>query len=186
MIYERDIIASVVAFVPKGDLLPTALTCKAFCEVCVVHKEGKWMTRAADNKTRFIWSINFMGLDPEKILCTKAMFNGRLDILIWTRELGYNVNHYKDIYTCAAAHGHIHILKWARCQCIPWDERGPEKASAACTTATRFGNLTVLAWLRRNGCPWNKDRCLRIAEYFEYVYMVDWIRSYDYWASFEK
>ena len=33
MIYERDIIASIVVFVPKYDLLPTALTCKALCEV---------------------------------------------------------------------------------------------------------------------------------------------------------
>lgn len=178
MIYELDILAAIVAFVPKGDLLPTALTCKALCEVCVVHKKGKWMTLAAENRTRFVWSTNVMCLNPEKDLCTKAMYEGRLDILIWARELGYNVNKYKDIYTCAALHGQLHILEWARYQCsFPWDERGPSKAANACTAAALSGNVMVLHWLRKNCCPWNKDECLRVAEFFEYSSMVNWIHE---------
>ena len=172
MIYERDILASIVEFVPKGDLLPTALTCKAFCEVCVVRKRGQWMTRVAENKTRLIWSINVMGLNPEGILCTKAAYKGRLDILIHVQELGYNVNKDKNIYAIAAVPGHIHILEWAREQRIPC---GPKKAAAACTAATLSGNLKVLIWLRRNGFPWDKYKCLRIATFKKYVYIVDYI-----------
>ena len=133
------------------------------------------MTRVAENKTRLIWSINVMGLNPEGILCTKAAYKGRLDILMWVQELGYHVNKDKNIYAIAAVHGHIHILEWAREQRIPWGESGPEEAAAACAAATRSGNLKVLQWLRRNGCPWDKYRCLRIATFREYVYIVYWI-----------
>ena len=187
MIYERDILAAIVAFVPTGDLLPTALTCKALCEVCVVYKKGKWMTLAAENKTRLIWAINVMGLNPETRLCSRAIIKGRLDILIWTRELGYNVNYYKDIYGCAAAHGHIHILEWARYECkFEWDARvgnGSDRAKVACVFAVNTGNIVGLDWLCRNGCPWNKQHCLDYASRKGHTDMVNWIIDYGQWIT---
>ena len=42
------------------------------------------------------------------------------------------------------------MLKWARENGCPWDER-------TCMFAAEGGHLEVLKWARENGCPWNED-----------------------------
>jgi len=55
--------------------------------------------------------------------------------------------------TCAnaAEGGHLEVLKWARENGCPWDER-------TCANAAEGGHLEVLKWARENGCPWDEGR----------------------------
>lgn len=46
----------------------------------------------------------------------------------------------------------IGVLKWARANKCPWDER-------SCALAARGGHLDILQWCRTNDCPWNEMTC---------------------------
>jgi len=56
--------------------------------------------------------------------------------------------------TCswAAEGGHLEVLKWARENGCPWNER-------TCSCAAKGGHLEVLKWARENGCPWGEQTC---------------------------
>ena len=43
---------------------------------------------------------------------------------------------------------HLAVLKWARSQGCPWDER-------TCEAAAVSGHLAVLQWAQAHGCPWD-------------------------------
>ena len=75
-------------------------------------------------------------------------------LLRWARENGCPW----DQRTCAAvaAGGNLEVLKWARENGCPWDER-------TCANAAKYGCLEVLEWLRKNGCPWDGLTCARAA-----------------------
>ena len=53
-----------------------------------------------------------------------------------------------QIMPLAAKAGHLHVLKWARAEFVPWDVD-------VCTLAAAHGHLNVLQWARENGCPWS-------------------------------
>ena len=46
----------------------------------------------------------------------------------------------------------VALLRWARENGCPWDER-------TCAAAAAAGNLEVLQWAREHGCPWDKETC---------------------------
>ena len=46
----------------------------------------------------------------------------------------------------------VALLRWARENGCPWDER-------TCRGAAEGGNLEVLQWARANGCPWDIRTC---------------------------
>jgi hypothetical protein len=48
------------------------------------------------------------------------------------------------------------VLKWARENGCPWDER-------TCANAAEGGHLEVLKWARANGCPWDEETCMYAA-----------------------
>ena len=50
----------------------------------------------------------------------------------------------------AALGGHLEILRWARANDCPWNERTSWSAAGG-------GHLKVLKWLRENGCPWDEQ-----------------------------
>ncbi len=70
----------------------------------------------------------------------------------------YNFIYKYDIEICwnAAKFNRLNILKWARKNDCPWDER-------TCSKAAQFGHLDCLQWARENGCPWDEDTCYRAA-----------------------
>ena len=45
--------------------------------------------------------------------------------------------------------GHLEILKWARANGCPWNEK-------TCSHAAMNGHLDILEWARDNGCSYNK------------------------------
>ena len=59
---------------------------------------------------------------------------------------------------CAALHGHLALLQWAREHDCPWGE-------GTCYLASRGGHLQVLKWAREHGCPWNKRACEDVSRY---------------------
>nr|UDO47194.1 ankyrin repeat [Pandoravirus massiliensis] len=96
-----------------------------------------------------------------------------------------------------AARGHLEVLRWARKNKYPWDDR-------VCTEAARRGHLEVLKWaraerclcstrttlaaashgqlealklLRAGGCPWFKETCWRSAIAFGHREVEEWITS---------
>ena len=52
----------------------------------------------------------------------------------------------EDLCIEAASHGYLGVLKWARANGVPWNER-------VFSSAARGGHLEVLKWMRENGAP---------------------------------
>jgi hypothetical protein len=46
--------------------------------------------------------------------------------------------------------GHLEVLKWARANGCPWNERRARSGEG--------GHLEVLKWARENDCPWDETR----------------------------
>jgi hypothetical protein len=71
-------------------------------------------------------------------------------LLRWARENGCPW----DERTCAAvaAGGNLEVLKWARENGCPWDEE-------TCASAAEGGHLDILKWARENSCPWDEWTC---------------------------
>jgi hypothetical protein len=61
-----------------------------------------------------------------------------------------DANDILNCCTCAAAGGHLEVLKWLREQNCPWVEKTWANAAAG-------GYLEVLKWLRQHHCPWDES-----------------------------
>jgi hypothetical protein len=83
-------------------------------------------------------------------ICCAAAEGGHLDILIWLKQEGCNIN----ICTAntAAQNGQINILKWLKQQDCPMDEW-------TCSWAAQNGHFETLCWLKENGCNWDTVTC---------------------------
>jgi hypothetical protein len=60
----------------------------------------------------------------------------------------------------------VTLLRWARENGCPWDER-------TCATAAAGGQLEVLQWARENGCPWDEMTCAAAAA-GQYLEVLQW------------
>ena len=87
-------------------------------------------------------------LSRKKYLCEDAARGGHLEVLKWARENGCPWD--ERMCTYAAEGGHLEVLKWARENGCPWDEK-------MCWDAAYGGHLEVLKWARANGCPWDEE-----------------------------
>ena len=81
---------------------------------------------------------------PDKTETSVSKVVGGVALLRWARANGCPWNER----TCAtaAAGGHLEVLQWAHDNECPWDER-------TCALAAMGGHLAVLQWARANGCP---------------------------------
>src|SRR5579872_4120649 len=114
------------------------------------------------HKNHYFNSITFEG-------CFFVAANaGRLDILIWLKEHGGELNHC--VCSCAARHGHLHILKWAREHNCDWNED-------VCFDAAEHGHLDVLGWAYENGCPWPNYIMCACASRSNKLEILQWVRS---------
>ena len=57
-----------------------------------------------------------------------------------------------DLCASAARGGQFEVLKWARANDCPWDER-------TCECAAAGGQLEILKWAEENGCPMDVVAC---------------------------
>ena len=135
--------------------------------------------------------------------CAKSLFDtaakeGKLEILKWGADSGYELNtildkdtianaamnghievvkHLRtvgiewDSDTCAyaAMNGHLQLLKWARAENCPWDAR-------TCSKAAMNGHIKLLKWARVNGCPWDDHTCYRAAKY-GHIKLLTWVMA---------
>jgi hypothetical protein len=74
-------------------------------------------------------------------------------------------------YSAALRSGHLEVLRWARHQGCPWDERG-------IAVAARNGHLEVLKWMRDNHCSWNSQTC-EMAARNGHLELLKFVREHD-------
>ena len=100
------------------------------------------------------------------ILFRTAALEGKLEILIWGEDCGYElkkllgyrvetVNHAlknQNIIAYAARNGHLNVVQYMRKLGIGWDER-------TCRFAAMNGHLELLKWCRANQCTWDERTC---------------------------
>lgn len=90
--------------------------------------------------------------------CTKMIKIGNLEMLQWlVIENGFHV-HREIVCKAAAKYGQLDILKWARENEFPWDEK-------VCENAAENGHVGVLRWAHENGCPWSEKI---------YEFIIEW------------
>ena len=83
-----------------------------------------------------------------------AASDGKLDVLKWEEESGYELDKILDEgeIADAALHGHLEVVKYLRKLGISWNED-------ACSNAAKNGHLELLKWCRANQCPWDEWTC---------------------------
>jgi hypothetical protein len=103
-------------------------------------------------------------------ICDWAAENGRLDVLVYTREHGCPW----DVLTIAHAveNGHFNVVKWAHEHGCPWD-------STPCRVAAEFGHFEILKWLIENGCPTDRYLCEYSAR-GGHVDIIQWLQTKGY------
>ena len=84
-------------------------------------------------------------------LIRAAVSDGKLDVMTWGKESGYELDQMldKDVVADAALHGHLEVVKYLRKLGISWDE-------STCSNAAKNGHLELLKWCRANQCPWDE------------------------------
>jgi hypothetical protein len=87
--------------------------------------------------------------------CRCAAAGGHLRVLKWAHENDCPWN--EQTCACAAQNGHLEVLKWARANDCPWHEY-------TCANAANGGHLEVLKWARENGCSWDEHTCAYAAQ----------------------
>jgi len=100
-----------------------------------------------------------------------AASNGKLDILKWGEESGYELDNIldKDGIAVAALNGHLEVVKYLRKLGIPWNV-------GTYSNAAKNGHLELLKWCRANQCPWNEMTC-SLAALNGHLELLKWCRA---------
>ena len=83
----------------------------------------------------------------------------------------------RDLRQCRGG-GHLEVLKWARANGAPWDER-------TCADAARGGHLEVLQWARANDAPWDPEECKARAWIRMHGDVLRWIAAEVRWRPYQ-
>jgi hypothetical protein len=118
-------------------------------------------------------------LDSKELGCdshARSLFNraaedGKVEILIWGEESGYDLKHLLDenAMAKAALNGHIEVVKYMRQLDVSWN-------TVTCRNAALNGHLELLKWVRANHCPWNSWTCACAARN-GHLELLKWARS---------
>ena len=180
----RDaLLANILSYVPEGNYLFVAGTCRKFRDahgVTSCSSTATTLSEAAASASRADMvlrelrnegdraTLKWRGRNahPWKAIVECAAWNGNLEVLEWARdhegsdwednirlERGRDVSKTYRLCDYAAMGGHLEVLKWLR-------ERGGCPWGNACEAAATEGHLDVLCWARENGCPWNIRTCV--------------------------
>ena len=84
---------------------------------------------------------------------------GKLDVLKWGEESGYELDEILDEDDIAdvALNGHLEVVKYMRKLGVSWNED-------TCSNAAKNGHLELLKWCRANQCQWNEETCIQAAK----------------------
>jgi hypothetical protein len=143
---------------------------------------------------------SFFGLETNycsraMILFRTAALEGKLEILIWGEDSGYELKkllgyrvgsgeysihpprnysirpprNNQNIIAYAARKGHLNVVQYMRNLGIGWDER-------TCRFAAMNGHLELLKWCRANQCTWD-DRTCAYAALNGHFELLKWCRE---------
>ena len=100
-----------------------------------------------------------------------ATSNGKLDVLKWGQDSGYELDNMLDENGIANAvlNRHLEVVKYLRKLGISWNER-------TCSNAAMNGHLDLLKWCRANQCPWNVRTCSNAA-FSGHLELLKWARA---------
>ena len=135
---------------------------------------------------------SFFGLETHccsraNILFRTAALEGKLEILIWGEDSGYELKkllgyrvgsreysihpprNNQNIIAYAARKGHLNVVQYMRKLGIGWDER-------TCRFAAMNGHLELLKWCRANQCTWD-DRTCAYAALNGHFELLKWARA---------
>ena len=98
-------------------------------------------------------SLVFPKLDTVDIMMLMRVNKKMRDVLV--TESGERATK-KEILRVPTFVRSVALLRWARENGCPWDER-------TCAAAAAAGNLEVLQWTREHGCPWDEKTCAAAA-----------------------
>ena len=146
-VLDADALGAIVGCVGSGDLLPLALTCTPFRDLCMANrKTNTWKTIATSSKSRLEWAL-CMGAKPNTKWCISLAERNEFYLISYLHTF-HKVELTADVLNGAVKGGHLDILKMLRSIGIEWDGN-------TCFFAAMFGHLAVLQWAREHGCPWD-------------------------------
>jgi len=92
------------------------------------------------------------------ILFKIAATDGKLDVLEWGDDSGYDLKHLlnEDTIAGTALNGHLAVVQYLRTLGVSWN-------SGTCTNAALNGHIELLKWAWVNGCPWDEWTCANAA-----------------------
>jgi len=83
-----------------------------------------------------------------------AASDGKLAVLEWGEECGYELDNFldEDGIADAGLYGHLEVAKYLR-------KLGVPRNNQICANAAEGGHLELLKWARANQCPWDVQTC---------------------------
>ena len=98
-------------------------------------------------------------IERPKALFYTAARDGKLNVLKWGKDSGYDLKKMlnAEAIAMAAWHGHLEVVQYLRMLDISWDE-------LTCAHAAFNGHLELLIWARAKKCPWNEGTCASAAQ----------------------
>ena len=142
--------------------------------VCDSHARSLFKTAAAEGKLEILMWGKDCGCELDTMLNCYTIADV---VLNWHLEVVQYLRQLDiswDSMTCtnAAKNGHLEFLKWVRANQCPWNER-------MCTNAAKNGQLELLKWARANQCPWNELTCA-YAAMRGHLELLKWARANGY------
>lgn len=104
-------------------------------------------------------------------LIDESLKHDYFDLTRWLINNDYKITYAWDynILCSLGYNGCLDILKWGIDNDKAWE-------SSVANFATVNGHLDVLKWIHLNGFTWNKNKCLVIANKYNYQHIINWIK----------
>ncbi|KAJ1618639.1 hypothetical protein T492DRAFT_916680 [Pavlovales sp. CCMP2436] len=152
-----DLLGAVLKLLDEADLPCARFACRAFRDHSSPAQKMKDFLRtralavfACERMAGFIIDEDVQGWSMLTIAASVGCV-GVLAELVDNRQCGYIAE------ACAAAVGHVEVLRYAHEHGCPWE-------SGTCDMAAEGENLEVLRDAHEHGCKWDSDLCKYAAE----------------------
>ena len=128
----HDVISSICEYAPV-----LALTCKTFHQPCQLNISDYFTVEG------MTWALKYGYKPTRNTFKLLVKHRAPLDVI---KMIDWTFVPKDNFCADAAAEGHLNVLRWARENGCPWDER-------TCKLAAEEGHLEVFNWACANGCP---------------------------------
>ncbi len=154
-----------------------SVSCAKLCLAATTTERPKaaqcllFNTAARDGKLNILkWGTD-SGYDLKNVLNARTIANAAFNGHLEVVQYLRTLGISRNAGTCAHAayNGYLVLLKWTRANDCPWDER-------ICSCAAQNCHLQTLKWARVNQCPWDERTCARAAEN-GHLELLKWARA---------